>query len=180
VLAIHDAVDLSGVDSCGPRKPALRSEFLVEDDRQRGGRRPNGLDSAHGIEGYPYRDALSRNLEPGCIGAVGGQPTPSLRDTIRRLREERGLSRSQLSRLTVGFDGQGIPEITIKSAENGSSQQTVRVLGAIAYGLGVSPNDWPEYRLAIARQQLDEREVGLDQALRNLSRIEGALAEWPG
>lgn len=43
--------------------------------------------------------------------------------------------------------------------------------------LGLDPGEFIEYRLARAREQLDERAVGLEQAARNLRMISDALRE---
>lgn len=98
------------------------------------------------------------------------------------------MSADRLSRATVGYDGVGISTDTIKSLERTThrgeplepKQPDLRTLEAIAYGLGIDPTEIPQYNLARARQLLSERDpakggVGLEQALANLSLIEGAL-----
>jgi transcriptional regulator with XRE-family HTH domain len=104
------------------------------------------------------------------------QRAEPLTDRMRRLRSEQGLSRSQLSRATVAYDGKGLAEATVKAVESGINRPGPTTIAAIAHALGADPRAWPEYRLALARQQLDEREVGLDQALATLMRFEEALS----
>jgi transcriptional regulator with XRE-family HTH domain len=51
----------------------------------------------------------------------------------------------------------------------------VDVLAGMAGALGISPETFAEYRLALARRQLDEGAVGLEEAVANLNRVNGAL-----
>jgi transcriptional regulator with XRE-family HTH domain len=102
-------------------------------------------------------------------------PYETLPTRLRRLRDEHGVSRSQLSRATVAYDGKGLAEVTIKAIENGTNRPGVQTIEAIAHALHIDPADFVEYRLALARRQLDEREVGLEQALAALRRFETAL-----
>lgn len=81
-----------------------------------------------------------------------------------------------LSRATVDYDGKGLAEVTIKALENGTNNPGPETISAVAHALGVPPQEFPEYRLALARAQLDENEIGLDQALANLAQFEAALA----
>jgi transcriptional regulator with XRE-family HTH domain len=109
----------------------------------------------------------------------GTAPDPEpLAERLLRLRGK--TSRSVLSRRTVAYDGRGISEETIKAIENGTSAQpTIATIEAIAHALDVPPEEFPEYKLAVIRRQLDEREpphgVGLEQALSMLAEIEEAL-----
>jgi transcriptional regulator with XRE-family HTH domain len=98
-------------------------------------------------------------------------------DRLRHLRKEvAGLSRSQLSRKTTAVNGRGLPEITIKVLETDRTRQPeINTIEVLAAALEVEPETFPEYRLALARRQLDEREVGLAQALSNLDLVERAL-----
>lgn len=102
----------------------------------------------------------------------GLEPFPA---RLRRLRQDRGWSRSTLSRKTVDYDGRGLAEATVKAVEVGTNRPGPDTIVALAHALGVAPEEFPEYRLALARQQLDEREVGLDQAVEALTQIEAAL-----
>ena len=94
---------------------------------------------------------------------------------LRALRDQRGYSRSQLSRLTMAIDGKGLPEITIKDLETNPRQPHLETLELLSEALEVRPETFPEYRLALARRQLDEREVGIDQAVATLEAIESLL-----
>jgi transcriptional regulator with XRE-family HTH domain len=97
---------------------------------------------------------------------------------LRRLRESLDMSRSQLSRATVGVDpaGKGLPEITIKQLERGARlQPRVHTIELLAAALDVPPAEFLEYRLAKAREALDEQQVGLAAALRTLAEIEDRL-----
>lgn len=60
--------------------------------------------------------------------------------------------------------------------ERGEKYPSMATISALATALDVEPTFFPQYRLAAARRLLDEREVGLDQALENLSEIEAGLA----
>jgi transcriptional regulator with XRE-family HTH domain len=77
----------------------------------------------------------------------GREPLPVL---LRRLRAERELSRSQLSRQTVEIDGRGLPEITIKDLETNPRQPRIETVELLAAALDVPPETFPEYRLALA------------------------------
>jgi transcriptional regulator with XRE-family HTH domain len=100
---------------------------------------------------------------------------------LRRLREESGLSRSQLSRKTATVnEGVGLPEITIKVLETDLKRQPeLNTIEILAQALAIPPETFPQYKLAVIRRQLDEREpphgVGLEQALTMLAEIEEAL-----
>lgn len=64
---------------------------------------------------------------------------------------------------------------TVQKVETGERRAQVPLLEAVAKVLGVAPDSFPEYRLAQARRLLDEREVGLSQALRNFEAVESVL-----
>lgn len=99
-------------------------------------------------------------------------------DRLRRIRDAKGVSRSQLSRATVTVDpeGAGLPEITIKALEGGRRlQPRPKTIELLAAALDVLPAEFPEYRLALARAALDEQAVGLEQALQTLAAIEDQL-----
>jgi transcriptional regulator with XRE-family HTH domain len=113
---------------------------------------------------------LSRVRLPISIGLVVNPPVSengALGPAVRRLRKERGLSledavfeiRGAGFRLSAGYLGM---------IERGEKQPSIEAIEAIARALGVAAGTFAEYRLALARRQLDEREVGLDQALANL------------
>jgi len=61
----------------------------------------------------------------------------------------------------------------ISALKRGKRPLAPEILEGIAGALGVEPTVFPEYRLAIARRELDPSEppkgVGLEQALQNLT-----------
>jgi transcriptional regulator with XRE-family HTH domain len=108
-------------------------------------------------------------------------PVEPYHQRLRRLRHARGLSQPQLYRLVedVSFD-------TIRALERDPAQPTSsprarsrypspQVLERIARALDVPPEEFPEYRLARARDLLDDREVGLDRAVATLEAVERVL-----
>jgi hypothetical protein len=71
----------------------------------------------------------------------------------------------------TGFSQQ-LPEIhyeTLRKAVVGERHPAAKVVEAVSDALGVDPETFVEYRLWQARRRLDPQEVGLDEALRNLS-----------
>jgi transcriptional regulator with XRE-family HTH domain len=100
---------------------------------------------------------------------------------LRRLRNARGLSQPKLYRLT-----QDVSLDTIRALERDPAQATrserprsrypsAAMLERLARALEVPPEEFPEYRLARARDLLDDRFSGLDQAVAALERIEQEL-----
>ncbi len=71
--------------------------------------------------------------------------------------------------------GVSLSLIQKRLAPSATKPPSLRLLTALAAGLEVEPATFPEYRLARARRLLDEREVGLDEALQNLARVESVL-----
>lgn len=96
-------------------------------------------------------------------------------ERLRRLRSERGLSRGQLYKLTRNV---GIDTLIALEREPGSGRSrypSAATLEDVAQALGVDPSEFPEYRLAKARGELDERVHGLGGALTTLGQITDAL-----
>lgn len=105
-------------------------------------------------------------------------------ELLPRLRAAHGLSQAELFRraVGVGFD-------TIRALEQDPTKEPVNgrrsrarypspaTLEALAAALNEEPTVFVEYRLARARGELDERIVGLDQAMENLDRIVTALRQ---
>lgn len=98
---------------------------------------------------------------------------------LKRLAAERGVSVNR-----VGFEAYdpnitGTNPDTLKSVMAGRRRVTATLIEAVADVLDVEPQLFAEYRLAMMRQSLDERDppdgVGLEEALAQLSRIEEAL-----
>jgi transcriptional regulator with XRE-family HTH domain len=96
---------------------------------------------------------------------------------IRRLRKAAGLSQPALYHRTegVGFDTLRALERPYQDQRNGvqsrSRYPSADTLERVAEALEIDPSEFPEYRLARARERLDERHVGMNAAL-------AALDEW--
>lgn len=153
--------------------------------------------------GPPLRgeDALERRVSAGaelagtgghgmkCTGTVGHLrdrrrtsamrpvPTPPLHERLRALREERGLSQPELFRRTVGVGFDTVRGIETPPEGVRHRYPSPQTLAAIADALELPADSFPEYRLALARRALDERIVGLDEAVALLSEIERALGD---
>lgn len=100
-------------------------------------------------------------------------------EKLRRFREEAGLSQPELYRLS------GVSIGTIRALEQPYEKQragvpsrtrypSIETLERLAEALEVSPAEFAEYRLARARELLDERARGLDEALRCLEAFDSA------
>lgn len=97
-------------------------------------------------------------------------------DRLRRLVKEKGTSMERV--FIEAYDPtprSGTSPAQMKKVMNGTRTITPHAIEAVAKALGVPPEEFPEYRLALARNQMDPSEVGLDQALKNLDRVEAAL-----
>lgn len=100
---------------------------------------------------------------------------------LRRLRTERGLSQPQLYRLTQDVSLEMVralerdPAKATASPRSRSRYPSAATLARICQALGVPPEEFPEYRLAAARDRLDDRVVGLDRAIASLEGIERQL-----
>lgn len=88
------------------------------------------------------------------------------------------LSTRKLAAATRKVDGKGVAYQTIGNIRRGDDEASPRVLALISEAAGVGANYFAEVRLAHARDQLDEREVGLENALANLAAIQ-ATSEPP-
>ena len=82
-------------------------------------------------------------------------PVPKLiREALRELREQRHLSRSQLSRQTVGVGDPGVSESTIEALETKAGRvPDAGTLESLARTLGVDPATFYEYPIAVARRE---------------------------
>lgn len=100
------------------------------------------------------------------------QPFP---DRVRALAAERGLSVSRVGQRAGARELKGTSPDMFKSAMAGHRKVTPVLLEEVARVLEVPPDEFPEYRLAVARRQLDENEVGLDEAVAQLEAIETAM-----
>jgi transcriptional regulator with XRE-family HTH domain len=68
----------------------------------------------------------------------------------------------------------------ISQLKLGKRPLAIDILEGMAGALGVDPNIFVEYRLAIARRALDEKEVGLPQAAATLTALGDVVAGVPG
>lgn len=96
-------------------------------------------------------------------------------ERLRRLAETRGLSVERVLLEAWNRDVKGTNPNTLKKVMRGERPLQLVQLEAVAAVLGVPADEFPEYRLALARRLYDERQVGLEQALANLSRLDEAL-----
>lgn len=93
------------------------------------------------------------------------------------LRQAIGLSQPKLYRVaSLSFDTIRALEQPYEDQRNGTRSRarypSAETLERIAAALDVEPATFPEYRLARARALLDEREQGLDAALRTLEAFD--------
>lgn len=193
---MHPSVDLLADDRAAEtsrnlhRKPRLRPAF-VDQDLPQSSACDHDTDCSgtrcHSSTGAATLCPLDNAGVPDVLDGVVAPPEPYW-ERLRRLRTKAGLSQPQLYRLVegVGFD-------TIRAAERPYVDQrdgrrsaarypSADMLEKLSEALGVHPSEFPEYRLAKARQMLDERAVGLEQALATLEQIlssESGPAEDP-
>lgn len=95
---------------------------------------------------------------------------------LRRLLAEHGYSSRSLATATKEHDGKGVSASYIRNVARGDDTASAEALRVLAETMGEPPSVFAEYRLALARRLFDEREVGLDEALANLSQLDAALA----
>ncbi len=114
-----------------------------------------------------------------CIRVVVPQEPYWVR--LRRLRHARDLSQPQLYRLVDGVSLDMIralerdPQQVTTSRRSRSRYPSAATLERLCRALGVPAEEFPEYRLAQARDRLDDRLVGLDRAVAALEPIEQQL-----
>jgi transcriptional regulator with XRE-family HTH domain len=88
--------------------------------------------------------------------------------------DARSLTYRGLAEATRKLDGKGITHAHINMLANGHDKPSMRAMELIAAACDVDPDYFAEYRLAAAMRELDPAEVGLEQALENLSARLGA------
>lgn len=102
---------------------------------------------------------------------------------MRRQMAERHLTFRALSLRTRELDPRtrGLTHAYLSQiAKHEDMRVSLESIELICQALGLDPNDVAEYRLAVARRMLDEREVELDEALANLRIFEsGQQARLP-
>jgi transcriptional regulator with XRE-family HTH domain len=119
---------------------------------------------------------LSSFLREEIVGTVPEAEEPFVL-RVRRLAAERGMSLERVGVEAWDQNIRGTSPNLFKQVIAGRRALKPALIEAVARALHVPPEEFPEYRLALARRALDENEVGLDEALELLSRIEGALRE---
>jgi transcriptional regulator with XRE-family HTH domain len=111
-------------------------------------------------------------------------PTPPpepIGSALRRLREAKGLTledlayRAKTRMRELGKDGGTTGHLGQIERGEQKAAPSVALMEILADELGVPPATFHEYRLGRARELLDERVVGLEQALATLSQVEEAL-----
>jgi transcriptional regulator with XRE-family HTH domain len=90
-------------------------------------------------------------------------------ESLRSLMRERGLTYRGLAEAIGTLDDRGMTHAHINMLANGHDRPSIRAMELIARACGVDPDYFAEYRLAIAMRELDPEEVGLEQALANLT-----------
>src|SRR2546425_8980141 len=90
-------------------------------------------------------------------------------EALRELMGERDLTFRSLAEATRLIDGRGMTHAHLNMLANGHDKPSMRAMSLIAEVCEVQPDYFAEYRLAAAMRELDPAEVGLEQALENLS-----------
>lgn len=93
------------------------------------------------------------------------EPFPEI---VRRLAFEKRMTSSRVCTMATVASHGDVSNHTIASAINGRRHPNIEVMVAVAEALDVPPDTFPEYQLALARRELDEREVGLAAAMKAL------------
>ena len=95
-------------------------------------------------------------------------------EALRTLMNERGFTYRSLAETTRALDGKGMTHAHLNMLANGHDKPSIRAMKLIAQACEVRPDYFAQYRLAAAMRELDPAEVGLEQALENLSaRLDG-------
>lgn len=77
----------------------------------------------------------------------------------------------------LGDEASSLSLVQKALAPGSKKRPSAKVLRTMAMGLGVEPDRFYEYRLAVARDALDETVVGPDRALEQLRILDAALLE---
>lgn len=97
-------------------------------------------------------------------------------DAVRSLAADQGKPLEHVMIDAWAPDVRGTSSGLFRKAMRGERRPTPALMEAVAGALGVEPTCFAEYRLALARLALDEREVGVPAALAALDQHENALA----
>lgn len=94
----------------------------------------------------------------------------TLRDVLRDHLVERGIVNKLGDPNWVAFAEllDGYKYETLRKAIAGDRQPTMGLMEACAEALDISPAEFIEYRVLAAQRMFDPREVGMEQALKNL------------
>jgi transcriptional regulator with XRE-family HTH domain len=96
-------------------------------------------------------------------------------ERVKALAGEKGMSVSHVRRSADDPNEDGTSADTFTSVMYGRIPTPgVPLLQAVARALGVDASEFTEYRLAVARDLLDQRKVGLDAAYENLQAVVAA------
>ena len=93
---------------------------------------------------------------------------------LRALMGERNLTFRSLAEATRLAGSKGMTQPHLNMLANGHDKPSMRAMRLVAQVCEVQPEYFAEYRLAAAMRELDLAEVGLEQALANLSARLGA------
>lgn len=105
-------------------------------------------------------------------GSLDGAPSDgTFQQVLRRELEARGITNRLGSPNWIAFAEllDGYQYETLRKALVGDRQPTPALMQACAAALGVEPTVFLEYRIWDAKRQFDPREVGMEQALKNLN-----------
>lgn len=184
VDAVNPQADGLAGDSEATSEPGLRAAFVDEDSLERslgpvdhvanGSNAIGTMSSGHAADG-----PLSRRNHPACMPCMAATAAfEPYWERFARLKEEKGLSWSQLVRASKRASLSTLRSLAIEPSTDADGARgrerypSAETLEDAATALGVSPYVFPEYQLAKAREQFDERTVGLEEAL---SRLEGTV-----
>lgn len=104
-------------------------------------------------------------------------------ERFKRLKAEKGLSWSDLVRASEKASLSTLRAFAIEPAKSADGKRSrdrypsADTIADVARALDVLPEEFPEYRLAKAREALDERIAGLEEALENLDAHEPTRLE---
>lgn len=112
---------------------------------------------------------LSRRGLPCRVHPMAAKP---FREYLKDLAQEHGVSVSAIVWKAANPEVKGLAPDTLRKALAGDRPLHSFQIRAIAEALGVRAEDVPHYRMAVIREELDERVVGPDKALAALRRLE--------
>lgn len=94
----------------------------------------------------------------------------ALRDVLRGHLVERGITNKLGDPNWVAFAEllDGYKYESLRKAIAGDRPPTMGLMEACAEALSISPDEFIEYRILAAQRMFDPREVGMEQALKNL------------